>query len=213
MFTYLLSNPVDVLALGWQHVLLTGTALGIALAIAIPVGFLIYRYARLQTAVMGVLGILYTVPSIALMILLLPFFGLGSSSVAVALIVYAQVILVRNILAGLNGIDPAVIEAARGMGMTGWQQAGRVLFPLAFPVMVAGLRIATVTTVAIATIGARFNGGGLGNLLFDGIAQGRTDKIWAGALSVGILALALNLLIGWLERRVVRWNRVQQLQG
>jgi osmoprotectant transport system permease protein len=206
MFTYLLSNPIDVLALGWQHVLLTGTALGIAIAIAVPVGFLIYRFSRLQTAVMGVLGILYTVPSIALMILLLPFFGLGSSSVAVALIVYAQVILVRNILAGLNGIDPAVIEAARGMGMTGWQQAVRVLFPLAFPVMVAGLRIATVTTVAIATIGARFNGGGLGTLLFDGIAQGRTDKIWAGALSVGILATALNLLIGWLERRVVRWT-------
>jgi osmoprotectant transport system permease protein len=213
MFTYLLSNPTDVLALGWQHVLLTGTALGIAIAIAVPVAFLIYRFARLQTAVMGVLGILYTIPSIALMILLLPFFGLGSSSVVVALIVYAQVILVRNILAGLNGIDPAVIEAARGMGMTGWQQSWKVLFPLAFPVMVAGLRIATVTTVAIATVGARFNGGGLGNLLFDGIAQSRVDKIWAGALSVGILALALNLLIGWLERRVVRWNRVQQLQS
>jgi osmoprotectant transport system permease protein len=213
MFTYLLSNPTDVLALGWQHVLLTGTALGIAIAIAVPVAFLIYRFPRFQTAVMGVLGILYTVPSIALMILLLPFFGLGSSSVVVALIVYAQVILVRNILAGLNGIDPAVIEAARGMGMTGWQQSWKVLFPLAFPVMVAGLRIATVTTVAIATVGARFNGGGLGNLLFDGIAQSRVDKIWAGALSVGVLALALNLLIGWLERRVVRWNRVQQLQS
>jgi osmoprotectant transport system permease protein len=206
MFDYLLSNPGDVLALAWQHLLLTGAALAIAILIAVPVAFLIYYFSRLQTPVLGILGILYTIPSIALMILLLPLFGLNSTSVIVALIIYAQVILVRNTLAGLNGIDPAVIEAARGMGMTGWQQARRVLFPLAFPVMVAGLRIATVVTVAIATVGALFSGGGLGTLLFDGIAEERMDKIWAGAIAVGVLALALNLLIGGVERWVVRWK-------
>jgi osmoprotectant transport system permease protein len=202
---YILNNPDEILMLGGQHVVTTAIALGVSLAIVLPLGFILYRFPRLQTPVMGVLGILYTIPSIALMILLLPIFGLNSRSVIVALIIYCQVILVRNILAGLNGIDPAVIEAARGMGMTGWQMAWRVLLPLAFPVIIAGGRIATVVAVAIATIGARFNGGGLGTLLFDGIAQGgRLDKIWAGAISVGVLALGLNFLIGVVERRVVR---------
>ncbi|HEY3343523.1 MAG TPA: ABC transporter permease [Anaerolineaceae bacterium] len=205
---YLLNNPGDVLALVWQHVVITAIALGVSFAIALPLGFILYRFPRLQTPVMGVLGILYTIPSIALMILLLPILGLNSRSVIVALIVYCQVILVRNVLAGLNGIDPAVIEAARGMGMTSWQQAWRVLLPLAFPVIIAGVRIATVVAVAIATVGARFNGGGLGTLLFDGIAQARLDKIWAGAITVGVLALSLNLLIGLTERRVVRWTSV-----
>lgn len=204
---YILNNPGLILALGWQHLLITGTALTISILIALPLGFLLYRLPGLQTPVMGVLGVLYTIPSIALMILLLPLFGLNATSVVVALIIYAQVILVRNVIAGLNAIDPAVVESARGLGMTDWQMTWRVLLPLAFPVIVAGGRIATVVAVAIAAVGARFNGGGLGTLLFDGIAQaGRMDKIWAGAISVAALALALNLIIAWIERRVVRWS-------
>jgi osmoprotectant transport system permease protein len=205
---YIFNNPGDILALGWQHVIITGTALAISIVIALPLGYLLYRFPRVQAPILGVLGVLYTIPSIALMILLLPFFGLNATSVIVALVIYAQVILVRNVLAGLNGIDPPVIEAARGMGMTGWQMAWRVLLPLAFPVMVAGLRIATIVCVAIATLGARFNGGGLGTLLFDGIAEaGRLDKISAGAISVAVLAFSLNFLIGRVERRVTRWSR------
>ena len=205
---YILNNPDEILSLGLQHLAITGIALTIAAAIALPLGYLIYRFPRLQIPVMGVLGVLYTVPSIALMILLLPFFGLDATSVVIALVIYTQVILVRNVISGLNGIDPAVLESARGMGMTNWQMAWKVQLPLAFPVIVAGARIATIVAVAIATIGARFNGGGLGTLLFDGIAQaGRLDKIWAGAISVGVLALALNLVIGLVERRVVRWSR------
>ncbi len=205
---YILNNPDVILSLGLQHLAITGAALGIAIVIALPLGYLIYRLPSLQVPVMGVLGVLYTIPSIALMIMLLPVFGLDATTVVVALIIYAQVILVRNVVSGLNGIDPAVLECARGMGMTGWQMAWKVQLPLAFPVIVAGGRIAVIVAVAIATIGARFNGGGLGTLLFDGIAQaGRLDKIWAGAISVGVLALALNLLVGLVEHRVVRWSR------
>lgn len=201
--TFLINNWQMVLRLLVQHVSFTGAALLISIVIAIPLGWALYRWHRLVNPVMGVLGILYTIPSIALIIFLIPFLGLNARSVVVALVIYCQVILVRNVLAGLEGVPPAVLEAARGMGMTPWQVARQVQFPLALPVILAGLRVAAVVAVAIATVGARFGAGGLGVLLFDGLAQaGRMDKIWLGALSVGLLALALNQLILIAEHRL-----------
>jgi osmoprotectant transport system permease protein len=127
---------------------------------------------------------------------------LNARSVIVALVVYCQIILVRNVLAGLDSIDPAILEAARGMGMNSWQIAWRVQLPLALPVILAGMRIAGVVAVAIATVGAKFGAGGLGTLLFDGIAQaGRTDKILTGGLLVGVLAFLLNRALLALEHR------------
>ena len=115
--TYLLSNPERVLLLLWQHVVLTIGSLMIASAIALPLGWLLYRKKKLAGPVLGVLGILYTIPSIALIIFLIPLFGLNERSVIIALVVYCQVILVRNVIAGLESIDPAILEAAQGMGM------------------------------------------------------------------------------------------------
>lgn len=202
---YLLNNWDVVLGLALEHLSLTVSALVISLLIALPVGWLLHSRPRLAGPVMGVLGILYTIPSIALIILLLPFFGLNERSVIVALILYCQVILVRNVITGLEGIDPAVMEAARGMGMNTWQLAYRVQLPLALPVILAGLRVAAVVAVAIATIGARFGAGGLGVLLFDGIAQaGRYDKIWIGTIGVGLLALAFSRGVWLVERRFRR---------
>jgi osmoprotectant transport system permease protein len=155
---------------------------------------------------MAVLGAIYTIPSIALIILLIPLFGLNARAVIVALVLYAQVILVRNVAAGLREVDPAIREAARGMGMNAWQSLWQVELPLALPVILAGLRIATIVSIAIATIGAKFGAGGLGTLLFAGIAQaGRIDKIWAGTLVVSALALALNGALLAVERRFQRY--------
>lgn len=199
---YLIENWGYVLGLLWQHMAVTGAALLIAAAIALPLGWLLYSGRRLRGLVLGVLGVIYTIPSIALIILLIPFFGLNARSVLVALVLYCQVVLVRNVIAGLEGIDPAILEAARGMGMDAWQLAWRVQLPLALPVILAGARVAAVLSVAIATVGAKFGAGGLGRLLFDGIAQsGRVDKIWLGALLVGLLALAISYGLGRLERR------------
>jgi osmoprotectant transport system permease protein len=194
-------NNLDlILRLLWQHVQVTGSALLIAAVIALPLGWLLYTWRGLVGPVMGVLGVIYTIPSIALIIFLIPFFGLNARSVLVALVLYCQVVLVRNVIAGLDAIDPSVREAARGMGMNRWQIAWRVEFPLALPVILAGMRIAAVVSVAIATVGARFGAGGLGTLLFDGIAQaGRIDKIWIGALMVGALALTINIGLQRLE--------------
>ncbi len=197
---YILDNPDVVRDLLIQHVRLTATALVIASLIALPLGLLINRYRWLAVPVVGTLGILYTIPSLALIILLIPAFGLGGTSVIIALIIYAQIILVRNILVGLDSVSPAMLEAARGMGMNAWQAWWRVQFPLALPIMLAGLRIAAVVTIGIAAIGAKFGAGGLGRLLFDGISGNRADKIWAGAIAVSVLAFAVNGLLLLLER-------------
>lgn len=199
---YLLSHPLDVLHLLGVHVLLTLGALLIAGLIALPLGWLLHQRRGLAAPVLGFLGIIYTIPSIALIIFMIPLFGLNARSVLAALILYCQVILVRNTLAGLDGVSPAVLEAARGMGMSPAQIAFRVQFPLALPVILAGARIAAVTSVAIATIGAKFGAGGGGVLLFDGITQNRSDKIVLGSVLVGLLALALSRGLLFLEKKL-----------
>lgn len=200
---YILANPGIVAELLIQHLVITLVALGTAMLIAFPLSAYIARNRRLTTLVLSVLSIVYTIPSIALIILFIPLIGLNAWSVILALILYVQVILVRNNVAGLTGVDPAILEAARGMGMDRWQRWRRVELPLALPVMLAGVRLAAIVAIGIATIGAKFNAGGLGRLLFDGIAQtGRYDKIWAGAIMVGALALMVNLALVALEQRL-----------
>lgn len=197
---YIIDNPDIVRELLLRHLQITAIALAIAMAIALPLGLLVNRYRWLAVPVVGALGILYTIPSLALIILLIPAFGLGSKSVIIALVIYAQIILVRNILVGLQSVSPAMLEAARGMGMNAWQTWWRVQFPLALPIMLAGLRIAAVVVIGIAAIGAKFGAGGIGRLLFDGIATKRDDKIWAGAITVSALAFTINGLLLLLER-------------
>ncbi|NLG97226.1 MAG: ABC transporter permease [Chloroflexi bacterium] len=199
---YLLNNWPVVLTRLIEHMGLTVAALALASLIALPLGWLLHRRRRLAGLVLGVLGLFYTIPSIAMIIFLIPLLGLNARAVIVALVIYCQVILVRNVLAGLEGVSADALEAARGMGMNRWQIAYRVQLPLALPVILAGLRIAAVAAVAIATIGARFGSGGLGVLLFEGIAQaGRMDKIWIGGLGVALLALAINRGLLAVERR------------
>ena len=197
--SYLLSNPGDVLTLLLQHLRMTGIALGIAIALAVPLALLVSRLRWLAVPVLGGLGVLYTIPSLALIIFLVPLFGLNATSVIVAMVLYTQVILVRNLTVGLAGINPAVLEAARGMGMSVAQRWWRVQVPLVLPVFLAGVRIAAIVAIAIATIGAKFNAGGLGKLLFDGIQTNRYDKIVAGAIAVAVLAFVINGLLLALE--------------
>ncbi len=197
--SYLISHPGDVLTLLLQHLRMTGIALGVAIALSVPLALLVTRLRWLAVPVLGGLGVLYTIPSLALIIFLVPLFGLNATSVIVAMVLYTQVILVRNLTVGLAGINPAVLEAARGMGMTVAQRWWRVQVPLVLPVFLAGVRIAAVVAIAIATIGAKFNAGGLGKLLFDGIQTNRYDKIVAGSMAVAALALTINGLLLALE--------------
>jgi osmoprotectant transport system permease protein len=201
---YLAENPGVVLALLAQHLWLSAAALAVASVVALPLGVLAARNRRVRGLLFGALAAVYTIPSLALFVLLIPLMGLGFFPAVTALAAYAQVILVRNITVGLLGVDPAVLEAARGMGMSPWQRFWRVELPLALPVALAGLRVAVLAVIGIGTIAAFINAGGLGVLLFAGVAQGHHDKIVAGALTVSGLALGTNGLLRALETRALR---------
>jgi osmoprotectant transport system permease protein len=197
---YLIDNWQEVGELLLEHLWLTGSALGMALLIALPLGVLLARLPLLRGPVLGLLGVLYTIPSLSLLVLLIPLLRLGYWPAVVTLVIYAQLVLVRNVVVGLAGVDAAVVEAARGMGMSAWQRLVRVELPLALPLMLAGLRVATLSTIGIATIAAFVNAGGLGTLLFDGVRSSNSEKILAGAIAVAALAVAANLLLLQAER-------------
>ncbi len=200
-FRYIVNNPAVVAQLFGQHLLLTLVALAVALALAMPLGVLLARVQWLRGPVLGVLGVIYTIPSLAMFVLLLPFLGLGFWPALVALVAYAQLVLVRNIVIGLTGIDPSIVEAARGMGMSGWQRLSRVELPLALPLILAGLRLAALSIIGIGTVAAFINAGGLGRLLFEGVSSSNRPKIVAGSLLIALLAFGANWILRFLERR------------
>lgn len=204
---YLITHWAEVSTLLLQHLWLTLSALLVATAIALPVGILLARVTWLRGPVLGVLGLLYTIPSLSLLVLLIPLLRLGYWPAMVTLVIYAQLVLVRGVLVGITGIDPAIIEAAQGMGMSSWQRLTQVELPLALPVMLAGLRVATLSTIAIATVAAFVNAGGLGTLLFDGVRSSNREKITAGAIAVSLLAIGANALLHHAERWARQgWN-------
>ncbi len=198
---YLFNNFATVLQLFGQHLRLTLIVLFFSLLISIPLGILIARVRWLQAPVLAVLGIIYTIPSLSLFVLLIPIFGLGTKPAIIALVAYAQLLLVRNWVIGLTGIDKAVLEAARGMGMNSWQRFFQIELPLALPMLLAGMRLATLSSIGIGTIAAFINAGGLGVLLFQGVITSNYDKILTGSFAVSILAIASNYLLRFFERR------------
>ncbi|MDB5075442.1 MAG: transporter permease [Chloroflexi bacterium] len=198
--SYIQAHQDQVLQLFLQHLQLAGTALGLALLIAFPVSIVIARYQHLYGPVIGVLDAIYTIPSLALLALLVPIIGIGRTPALIALVAYAQLILVRNIVTGLRGVSPAVVEAATGLGMNEAQALWRVRLPLALPVIIAGLRIATVAVIGIGTVAAFVDAGGLGTLLFNGVSQNDPAQIEAGALAIAVLAIMADLLL-----RLVEW--------
>jgi osmoprotectant transport system permease protein len=197
---YLIGNLDKVAMLAAQHIALTLVALAIAVGIAVPLGVLLARRPRAYAPVMGVLGVLYTIPSISLLVLLIPLLGLGFWPTVVVLVIYCQAILVRNVAAGIKGVDAAVLEAARGMGLSSRQILRDVELPLAMPVILAGVRVAVLSIIAIATVAAFFNAGGLGALIREGISQDYGDKILAGVIAVALVAITFDQGLSALAR-------------
>lgn len=204
---YLRENPDRVLEQLDQHVRLVATSIFFAMLIGIPLGILITRVRWLEAPIINATGVLYTVPSLALFAILIPYTGLGRDTVIVALVLYSLLAIVRNTVAGIDGVSPATLDAARGMGMTGRQRLLMIELPLALPVILAGIRVATVAAVGIATIAALIGAGGLGRLIFDGMSRMDNDRIIAGAVVASALALTADWglgLLGGLLRRDVR---------
>lgn len=188
---------VDLVA---QHLLLTGLAVVLGLAISVPLALAAHRWRRVASPVLGVTGGLYTIPSLALFALLIPWTGLSRTTALIALTSYTLLILVRNTLAGLDAVPGEVREAAEGMGYRRARRLLRVELPLALPVVVAGVRTAAVQVVATATLAAVVGYGGLGALILIGLRTGDNVEVVAGAATVAALALMVDLGLGLAQR-------------
>lgn len=197
---YLIAHPARVAALTAEHIELVAIALVVALAFAVPLGILAARRPRIGPWVLGGLGAIYTIPSLALLAVLVQVLGLGFTPIFVALVVYAQFMLARSVTAGIVGVDPAQVDAGRGLGMSASQILLRIEFPQALPVLVGGIRIAAIALIAIATLGGYVGGVGLGVLIFNGLTLHQMQMIIAGSIVASVLAVAVDALLRLAER-------------
>ena len=197
----------DILQSTANHVELTVLAVGIGFALSFPLALAVRRWRRLAGPVIAVTGILYTIPSLALFALLVPWFGLSRTTALIGLVSYTLLILVRNILAGLDGVPADVREAARGMGFRGGAMLLRVELPLATPAVIAGLRIATVTTIGLVTVTALIAQDSLGQLINDGRLRDFHSPLVVGLVGSVLLAVAADLAFVLLERALTPWAR------
>jgi len=200
---FILQNHGQVLELTLEHLRLVGFATLLATLIGIPLGILIAHRPRLNKPVLASANIIQTIPSLALFGFLLPVPWLGARSdrlAILALTLYAFLPIIRNTYTGIRGVDPAVVEAGRGMGLTETQLLFEVELPLAVSVILSGVRVAVVISVGLATIAAAIGAGGLGEFIFRGLAMVDNSVILAGAIPAALLALAADFGLGWLER-------------
>jgi osmoprotectant transport system permease protein len=205
LWQFMLQNRTEVLELTLEHLWLVGISTLLAVLIGIPLGILITRWPALNKPVLGGANIIQTIPSLALFGFLLPapWIGARADRLAIlALALYALLPLIRNTYVGIKGVDRAVVEAGRGMGLTDRQLLFQVELPLALGVIIAGVRVATVISVGLATIAAAIGAGGLGEYIFRGLAMVNNQVILAGAIPAAAMALLADVSLGWLEKRL-----------
>ena len=197
----------DILAAARQHVELTVLAVGIGLLISFPLALLARRWRRTTGPVLGLTGVLFTIPSLALFALLVPFTGLSRTTAEIGLVAYTLLILVRNILAGLDGVPEEVRDAAEGMGFRPLGRLVRVELPLAVPVIVAGIRIATVTTIGLVTVTGLIGQGGLGAFIIEGINRDFRTPLVVGSVGSVALAVVADVVLAGAARLLAPWDR------
>lgn len=205
MLDFFIKNRGQIASLTLEHLWLVGIAMAIAVIVGVPLGILVSRNAWLRKPVLGGTNVLQTIPSLALFGFLLPAPWLGARAdrlAIVALVLYALLPIVRNTYTGIMAIDPAIKEAAVGMGMRDGELLTRVELPLSAPFMLAGIRVATVTAVGVATIAAAVGAGGLGELIFRGVAMVNDQLILAGAIPAAFLAIVADVVLGAIEKRL-----------
>lgn len=210
LWEFFLQNRAEVFGLSVEHLFLVGLSTGIAILIGVPLGIMLTRWPALSKPVLGFANIMQTVPSLALFGFLIPLNiylfhvrvlgGIGARTAIVALVLYALLPIIRNTFTGINGVDPAIREAGRGMGMTNRQLLFQVEIPLSLGVIIAGVRVATVISVGTATIAAAIDAGGLGRYIFRGLRMNDNMLILAGAVPAALMALMADLALGWVEK-------------
>lgn len=202
----------EMLLKTWEHLYISFIAVGLGILIAVPVGVLLTRTPKIADIVMGLLGIVQTVPSFAILAFFIPLLGVGKVPAIAALFFYAVLPILRNTYTGVKGVNKSLIESGRGMGMTVWEQIRLVELPLAVPVIMAGIRLTTVYLIGWATLAAYIGAGGLGDYIFSGMTLYQTEFILAGAIPVTLLALLADFLLGKIENWVTP-NALKQIKG
>ena len=197
--TWLLNNWDQVLVALYQHIVISATSIGIAFVLSLVIGIWAARHDLVFQWAIAISGFLYTIPTLAFLALLIPVVGLGRANAIICMVAFSLMILIRNVATGIREVPEDVVEAGRGMGMSNFEILTRIELPLALPVIVAGLRIATVTVISVAVVAAYVNAGGLGTLIFNGISNDHAPKIWTGALTACALAVAADFGLARLE--------------
>ncbi len=202
MISYLINSYNKLLTALFQHIAIVVVTMLIAVCIAGIITLLMQNKKALPGMVITVLSVFYSIPSLALFALLIPFTGLGRTTAVIVLVVYAQYILVRNFSMGLNEVDKGILEAAKGMGMSETEIFRKVQFPLAAGSFVAGIKLATTSTIGIATIAASINAGGLGTILFDGLRTLNIVKIFWGTILTVALCIPVNIGLNIVQKKL-----------
>jgi osmoprotectant transport system permease protein len=210
LINYVKDNYDLILKLTGQHISLAGIGVLLACAVGIPIGFLIVNHKKLSKVVVNIANIIQTIPSLALFAFAMPLFGIGSPPAIFALFLYALLPIIKNTFIGINNVDPAIIEAARGMGMSKTQIMFKVEVPMAISVIMGGIRIATVTGIGITTIAAMIGAGGLGQLIYQGLSMMNYEMIFTGAISSALLALLADFILGMLEMKLTSKGIVKE---
>ncbi len=183
----------------WEHLYISFIALFLGIVVAVPLGILLTRVPKIAGFVLGVVGVIQTFPSLAILAFFIPLLGIGKTPAIVALFLYSMLPILRNTFIGVRGVNQNLVEAGRGMGMTAFERTMNVELPLAIPVIMAGVRLSAVYLIGWATLASFIGGGGLGDFIFDGLNLFRTDLIIGGAIPVTLLALLVDFLLGRFE--------------
>ncbi|WP_028273759.1 ABC transporter permease [Atopococcus tabaci] len=196
----------QMMLLIWEHIYISAAALALGVLVAVPLGILLTRFDRAASLVIGAASILQTIPSLALLAFMIPFFGIGKLPAIVALFIYSLLPILRNAYIGMKGVKPDLVDAGRGMGMTEWQLIKKVEIPQAAPVIMAGIRLSGTYVIAWATLASYIGAGGLGDFIFNGLNLFIPELIIGGTIPVTILALIVDWLLGLLEKKVTPRN-------
>ena len=206
MMSFLNEYGSDLLLKTWEQLYISLIALSLGIIVAVPLGITLNRFPRTAKVMISISSMLQTVPSLALLALMIPIFGIGKFPAIVALFIYSLLPILRNTCIGMEGVDPSLIDSAKGMGMTRWQVMLQVSLPQALPVIMAGIRLSAVYLIAWATLASYIGAGGLGDFIFNGLNLYQPELIIGGTIPVSLLALLTDFLLGRLEQKLTPVN-------
>ncbi|WP_294835264.1 ABC transporter permease [uncultured Lactobacillus sp.] len=202
MSAFFAQHGLELLVKTWQQIYISAISLGLGIIVAVPLSIILMKFPRVAKVVIAIASMLQTIPALALLAIMIPFFGIGKLPAIIALFLYSLMPILRNTYVGLMRVNPDTIDSARGLGMTNMQLILKVDIPLAMPVIMAGIRLSAIYVIAWATLASYIGAGGLGDFIFNGLSLYQTDLIFGGTIPVIILALLTDYLLGKLERKL-----------